>query len=84
VLSQNVQKLGYVDGVGVSSSADPMYNLSKLPWWSDGYRAVLLFVKDQITLGDLDYFGWEDAGVIYDGSGKGTETGAPDRGAQGE
>ncbi|MCI0482023.1 MAG: LssY C-terminal domain-containing protein [Candidatus Dadabacteria bacterium] len=84
VLSQNVDKLGYVDGVGVSTSGDPRYNLSKLPWWSDGYRAVLLFGKDQITLGDLGYFEWEDVDAIYDGGTGGGGTGAADEGAQGK
>ena len=84
VLSQNMDKLGYVDGVGVSTSEDPRYNLSKLPWWSDGYRAVLLFGKDQITLGDLGYFDWEDVDAIYDGGTGGDGTGAADEGAQGK
>lgn len=84
VLSQNVDKLGYVDGVGVSTSGDPRYNLSKLPWWSDGYRAVLLFGKDQITLGDLGYFEWEDVDAIYDEGTGGDGTGAMDEGAQGK
>lgn len=84
LLSQNVDKMGYVDGVGVSTSEDPRYNLSKLPWWSDGYRAVLLFGKDQITLGDLGYFEWEDVDAIYDGGTGGDGTGAPDDGAQGK
>jgi len=82
LLSQNVDKMGYVDGVGVSTSEDPRYNLSKLPWWSDGYRAVLLFGKDQITLGDLDYFEWEDVDAIYDEETGGDGTGAADDGAQ--
>lgn len=84
ILSQNVDKLGYVDGVGVSTSEDPRYNLSKLPWWSDGYRAVLLFGKDQITLGDLGYFEWEDVDAIYDGGTGGDGAGATDEGAQGK
>lgn len=84
ILSQNVDKLGYVDGVGVSMSEDPRYNLSKLPWWSDGYRAVLLFGKDQITLGDLGYFEWEDVDAIYDGGTGGDGTGAADEGEQGK
>ena len=84
ILSQNVDKLGYVDGVGVSMSGDPRYNLSKLPWWSDGYRAVLLFGKDQITLGDLGYFEWEDVDAIYDGGTGGDGTGAADEGARGK
>lgn len=84
ILSQNVDKLGYVDGVGVSASEGPRYNLSKLPWWSDGYRAVILFGKDQITLGDLEYFDWEDVDAIYDGGTGGDGTGAIDEGAQGK
>ncbi len=82
ILSQNVDKLGYVIGVGESASGDPRYNLGKLPWWSDGYRAVLLFGKEQKTLGDLEYFDWEDVDDIYDGGTDGT--GAIDEGAQGK
>lgn len=66
VLSGHVQKLGFVNGVGVSTPEDPSYSLGKLPWWSDGYRAVLLFGKEQMTLGDLEYFDWEDVNMVYD------------------
>jgi hypothetical protein len=43
---------------------------------------VILFGKDQITLGDLEYFDWEDVDAIYDGGTGGA--GALDEGAQGK
>ncbi len=67
VISQSVQKLGYVTGVGQSTPENPAYNLNKLPWWSDGYRAVLLFGNDQTTLGDMEYFDWENVEDINNG-----------------
>jgi LssY-like putative type I secretion system component LssY len=66
VLSGNVQKLGFANGVGESTPENPSYGLDKLPWWSDGYRAVLLLGKDQVTLSDLEYFDWEDVNIVYD------------------
>jgi hypothetical protein len=86
VLSGNVQKLGFANGVGVSTPENPNYGLGKLPWWSDGYRAVLVFGKDQVTLSDLDYFGWEDVNIVYDEETGGNDEGAtsPDEGGKGK
>lgn len=86
VLSGNVQKLGFANGVGVSTPENPNYGLGKLPWWSDGYRAVLLFGKDQVTLSDLDYFGWEDVNIVYDEETGGDDEGttSPDEGGKGK
>ncbi|HVY55275.1 MAG TPA: LssY C-terminal domain-containing protein, partial [Thermodesulfobacteriota bacterium] len=75
VLSGNVQKVGFTKGVGVSTPEDPKYIQGKLPWWSDGYRAVLLFGKEQTTLADLDYFNWEDVDIVYDDETDGVKTG---------
>ncbi|MEQ9618458.1 MAG: LssY C-terminal domain-containing protein [Deltaproteobacteria bacterium] len=60
VLSQQVHKLGYVKGTGAANSENPRTDLFGHPWWSDGYRAVFLFGKDSITLGDMEFFPWED------------------------
>ncbi len=86
VLSGNVEKLGFANGVGVSTPESPNYGQGKLPWWSDGYRAVLLFGKDQVTLSDLDYFGWEDVNIVYDEEtdGDGTNAASPEKEGEGK
>ena len=78
VLSGNVHELGFVSGVGGSTPEAPSYSAGNLPWWSDGYRAVLVFGKEQMPLGDLDYFDWEDVNIVYD-----DETGALKTGIDG-
>jgi len=66
VLSQSVHKLGFVRGVGEATPENPHYNLNKLPWWSDGFRAVFVFGDAQINLSGVEYFDWEDVDIVYD------------------
>jgi hypothetical protein len=41
--SQQLAKLGYVKGVGKATRSKPRHNLTGDPYFTDGYRAVLLF-----------------------------------------
>lgn len=61
VLSNNVSKLGMVRGVPPATSDNPHYNLSRLPWWTDGRRAVFFFTDEQVQLDDLIILPWEKA-----------------------
>lgn len=66
VLSLSVGKVGFVKGVGEATQEEPRYNLSKLPWWTDGYRAVFLFGNDQVPMSELRFFPWESVDIVYD------------------
>jgi len=61
VLSNNVSKLGMVRGIPPATSDNPHYNLSRLPWWTDGRRAVFFFTDEQVQLDDLIILPWEKA-----------------------
>ncbi len=60
ILSNNVSKLGFVKGVPPATSDNPHRNLSRLPWWSDGRRAVFFFTDEQVQLDDLVILPWEE------------------------
>lgn len=63
ILSNNVYKIGYVNGGGKAAPGSPVKNLSGQPWWSDGYRAVFLFGEEPINLRRLDFFPWENIDI---------------------
>jgi hypothetical protein len=59
VLSNNVSGLAMAGGIPPATKNDPHYNLSRLPWWSDGRRAVLFFTEEQVQLSELKILQWE-------------------------
>lgn len=61
ILSGNVYELGFVKGVPPTAEDDPHANLSGLPWWSDGRRAVLFFTDEPVHLDEMVILPWEDA-----------------------
>jgi hypothetical protein len=61
ILSGNVYELGFVKGVPPTTEDDPHANLSGLPWWSDGRRAVLFFTDEPVQLDEMVILPWEDA-----------------------
>jgi len=60
-LSGNVYELGYVKGIPPATEDDPHTNLSGLPWWSDGRRAVLFFTDEPVQLDEMVILPWGDA-----------------------
>lgn len=60
ILSNNVSKLGMVKGVPPATKDNPHRNLSRLPWWSDGRRAVFFFTDEQVQLDELIILPWEN------------------------
>lgn len=62
LFSGGVRKFGYVKGVAPATPENPHRNFMNQPWWTDGYRAVLLFEEDPTTLSELRFFEWEWAG----------------------
>jgi len=59
-LSLGVSKLGWVTGVGETTPDNPHVNLLEQPWWTDGYRGVVVLEGGQIPLAELQIFPWED------------------------
>lgn len=57
--SQSVARLGYVGGVGMSTTADPRYNYTDDPYYTDGLRLVLFLSSDRVSLDHIVWLDWE-------------------------
>ncbi|MGB5645336.1 MAG: LssY C-terminal domain-containing protein [Gammaproteobacteria bacterium] len=57
--SQSLIKLGLVKGVGAASSDAPRRNLTKDPYYTDGFRGVLIFDEQPTDLTDIEFLPWE-------------------------
>ncbi|WNC95064.1 LssY C-terminal domain-containing protein [Paraburkholderia sp. FT54] len=56
--SQNLMKMGLVTGVGAAPESAPRRNLTTDPYYTDGYRAVLVFDRTPRSLLDIEVFPW--------------------------
>ncbi len=65
VFSQGVNKSGYVAGVGRATREKPHSNFYGQPWWTDGYRAVLIVGDELSSWTELEHFEWEDVDDGY-------------------
>jgi hypothetical protein len=59
--SQNLQKIGFVRGVGAAPQGTTRQNLTTDPYYTDGYRAVLVFDRQPTSLSEIEFFQWEAA-----------------------
>ena len=59
VYSQQLAKTGWVKGVGAATRAKPRHNLTGDPYFTDGYRAVLVFDRRPRSFLELETFNWE-------------------------
>jgi hypothetical protein len=57
--SQALVKFGFVRGADPATPSTPHRNLTGDPYFTDGLRAVLLFERRPIALGDVQLFDWE-------------------------
>jgi hypothetical protein len=57
--SQNLTRIGLVKGVGAATQNAPSENLTTDPYYSDGYRQVLVFDRHPTSLSDIEFFPWE-------------------------
>ncbi len=57
--SQTLRKLGLVDGVGAAPKDAPRRNLTKDPYYTDGFRGVLIFDIKPTSLADIEFLPWE-------------------------
>ena len=56
--SQNLIKIGLVTGVGAALESAPRKNLATDPYYTDGYRVVLIFDRTPRSLSDIEVFPW--------------------------
>lgn len=57
--SQSLIKFGFVRGPEAAPTTRPHRNLTGDPYYTDGLRAVLLFERRPIGLGEIEVFEWE-------------------------
>jgi hypothetical protein len=57
--SQNLIKLGFVKGVGPAAQSAPSRNLTTDPYYTDGYRQILVFDRHPTSLSDIEILPWE-------------------------
>jgi hypothetical protein len=57
--SQNLAAIGLVSGVGAAPKDAPRGNLTKDPYYTDGFRAVLIFDAQPRSLAEIDILPWE-------------------------
>jgi len=69
VYSQSLVKLGLVKGVGGAPKDEPRRNLTTDPYYTDGFRGVLMFDSHPTSLTDIQFLPWDDrAGGFIDQS----------------
>jgi len=59
VYSQQLAKIGWVKGVGAATRSNPSHNLTGDRYFTDGYRAVLVFDSRPRSFIEIDWFDWE-------------------------
>jgi hypothetical protein len=57
--SQALCSVGYVKGVGESDAQSPRYNYTKDPYYTDGFRVVLVLGEDPCPLDEIEHLPWE-------------------------
>ena len=57
--SQSLVWLGLVKGVGAASKDAPRKNLTTDPYYTDGFRGVLIFDVHPVSLTDIRFLPWE-------------------------
>ncbi|MCZ6602291.1 MAG: LssY C-terminal domain-containing protein [Planctomycetota bacterium] len=59
ILSQNVEAVAFVKGVGEAHKDEPRYNYTLSPYFTDGLRAVMFTSTQPVSLTEIDFFDWE-------------------------
>jgi len=57
--SQNLAVIGLVKGVGAAPKDVPRKNLTADPYYTDGFRAVLMFDSHPRSPAEIDFLPWE-------------------------
>jgi LssY-like putative type I secretion system component LssY len=56
--SQNLMEMGLVTGVAAAPESAPRDNLTTDPYYTDGYRVVLVFARTPRPLSQIEVFPW--------------------------
>ena len=63
VYSQQLEKTGWVKGVGVATRYTPRHNLTGDRYFTAGLRAVLMFDRRPHSFTEIQSFNWEERAV---------------------
>jgi hypothetical protein len=59
LVSQYLERVGYVGGVGTSSRTAPRFNYTNDPFYTDGLRIVLFLGEKPIAYDEVNWLDWE-------------------------
>ena len=68
IYSQMLAKVGFVKGVGRARPSNPRINLTGDPYFTDGYRTVLILDQGPIAMNQLKDLDWERPETFHLGS----------------
>ncbi len=59
ISSTTISKVGFVKGVGLSTTEAPRRNYTRDPYFTDGLRLVLFLGEERTEIADTDWLDWE-------------------------
>jgi hypothetical protein len=68
LFSQMLARVGWIKGVGMARASKPRENLTGDPYFTDGYRVVLVLEQGPIALDQIKALNWESPGTFHMGS----------------
>ena len=68
LMSEFVERYGYVDGVGAAPASAPR---ARDPYYTDGLRAVIFLSDKTMPLGDIERLSWETPSAPREEAGRG-------------
>lgn len=71
LFSQMLAKVGFVKGVGPARPSRPRENLTGDPYFTDGYRLVLVLDQGPTALDQVRSLDWEEPQTFHPGSSRG-------------
>jgi hypothetical protein len=71
IFSQMLVKVGFVKGVGPARPSMPRTNLTGDPYFTDGYRTVLILGRGPLALDQVQALDWEQIETFRIGSAEG-------------
>jgi len=66
-----LSSVGFVKGVGAARPSSPRANLTGDPYFTDGYRLVLILDEHPTALDEVKALGWEEPKSFHLGSSHG-------------
>ena len=71
LFSQMLKRVGFVKGVGAARPSNPRGNLTSDPYFTDGYRLVLILDQHPTALDEVKTLDWEEPESFHLGSARG-------------